>query len=69
MKKYDSVWYEVYINYGIRGTETIESFDYLSNARKFRKDYLKQNPIARIHIDKWGLRNDSASNEIIRNII
>ena len=58
MNKYKEIWYEVFIS-DEYGSISIESFDTLEEAKKYRKQYLKKHPEDKgnIWIDKWASKD------------
>lgn len=56
-------WYEVAASYIEEGTETIESFKTLEQAKRFAKKYDMDKDIEFLFIDKWKFNYDTLQSD------
>ena len=62
-KLIQSEWYEVAVSYIEEGTETIESFKTLEQAKRFANKYDMDKDIEFLFIDKWKFNYDTLQSD------
>lgn len=58
-------WFEVAVSYVSEGTETIQSFEILDQAKQFAENYNMDTDIEFVFIDKWKFNNDTLESEMV----